>query len=56
MIEPGGRYLYVCNQGNGEIRPFRIDQETGLLSQTGQAVRTATPVWLLLTGPVEAEL
>lgn len=52
-IEPGGKYLYVCNQGSGEIKTFAIDKNTGFLTYTGQSIKTATPVWLLLSGSVE---
>ncbi|MGN0837614.1 MAG: lactonase family protein [Pyramidobacter sp.] len=53
-IEPGGQFLYVCNQGSGNIKSFSINQDTGKLSFTGQTIKTATPVWLLLTGPISA--
>lgn len=52
-IEPGGNYLYICNQGDGEIKSFAIDGKTGLLTYTGQTIKTATPVWLLISGAVK---
>lgn len=49
-IDPSGRWLYACNQQGDSIVQFAVDQESGVLSATGQVTKTATPVCLVF-GP-----
>jgi 6-phosphogluconolactonase len=42
-IDPGGTFLYVCNQRSDNITSFRIDHETGLLSFTGLYMQVGSP-------------
>jgi 6-phosphogluconolactonase len=42
-IDPGGNFLYVCNQRSDNITSFRIDRDTGLLSFTGHYAPVASP-------------
>jgi 6-phosphogluconolactonase len=43
-IEPTGRYMLVANQNGGNVLVFRINQETGELTPTGQSVQVPSPV------------
>ena len=42
-IDPGGNYLYSCNQRADAIACFRVNRETGALSFTGQYTPVGTP-------------
>jgi 6-phosphogluconolactonase len=46
-IEPSGTYMYAANQLSNNIVPFRIDQQNGMLTPTGDVVETKTPVCLI---------
>ena len=43
-IDPSGRWLICVNQDSDNAVVFRIDQETGLLTPTGQQVEVANAV------------
>jgi 6-phosphogluconolactonase len=43
-IDPTGRFLLACNQGSDTIVGFRIDQNTGSLTPTGQKLEVPSPV------------
>lgn len=43
-IDPSGNYLLCGNQNSDEIVIFKRDQQTGLLSDTGQRVKLGKPV------------
>jgi 6-phosphogluconolactonase (cycloisomerase 2 family) len=43
-FDPTGRFLYVANEQGDTIVPFRFNQETGGLTDTGKIVRNASPV------------
>jgi 6-phosphogluconolactonase len=45
-IHPSGRWLLVAHQRSGTVNVFRIDPATGLLTDTGEAAETPTPVSL----------
>lgn len=45
-IDPSGNFLLVANQNTDTIVTFAIDQETGVLSETGYIMETPTPVCL----------
>jgi 6-phosphogluconolactonase len=42
-IDPGGNFLYVCNQRSDNITSFRIQPETGLLTFTGYYTPAGSP-------------
>ena len=42
-IDPGGNFVYVCNQRSDNITSFRIDTETGQLSFTGLYTPVGSP-------------
>jgi len=42
-IDPGGNFLYVCNQRSDHITSFRIHRDTGLLSFTGHYTPVGNP-------------
>lgn len=42
-LEPGGNFLYVCNQRSDQITSFRVDGNSGLLAFTGQYTPVGTP-------------
>ena len=46
-IDPTKRFLLTCNQDTGNICVFKIDQETGTLTPTGQSVDSPRPVCLV---------
>jgi 6-phosphogluconolactonase len=43
-IDPSGALLLAANQNGDSIVPFRINQRSGALTQTGAITRTPTPV------------
>jgi len=45
-IDPSGNFLLVANQNTNTIVTFAIDQQTGMLSETGYVMETPTPVCL----------
>lgn len=45
-IDPSGRFLLAANQDTDTIVTFAIDQETGMLSETGYVAEVPTPVCL----------
>jgi 6-phosphogluconolactonase len=45
-IDPSGNFLLVANQNSDEIVIFKIDKETGLLTDTKKSVLTGNPVCL----------
>lgn len=45
-IDPSGRFLLAANQDTDTIVTFEIDQESGLLSETGYVAEVPTPVCL----------
>jgi 6-phosphogluconolactonase (cycloisomerase 2 family) len=46
-MDPGGNFLYVCNQRSDQITSFRIDKETGKLLFTGQYTPVGTPLCIV---------
>ena len=52
-IEPGGKYLYACNQMTDTIVEFKIDSQNGRLLQTGHVIETPVPVWILFSDALE---
>ncbi|MEZ5945121.1 MAG: lactonase family protein [Planctomycetaceae bacterium] len=43
-IDPTGKFLVAANQDNGVIEVLRIDQETGVLTETGHRINVPNPV------------
>ena len=42
-FDPGGRFLYCCNQRADHLTVFRVDNRSGRLSFTGQYVPVGNP-------------
>lgn len=49
-IEPGGNFLFVCNQQGDSITSFRIERETGLLTFTGRYTGIGSPANIVFVG------
>jgi 6-phosphogluconolactonase (cycloisomerase 2 family) len=49
QLDPTGTWLYALNQKGDSIVQFRIDQETGELTPTGNVTQAPTPVSLVFT-------
>ncbi len=43
-LDPTGRWLYACNQGNDSVVRFRVDPTTGRLTPSGVPMETPSPV------------
>jgi 6-phosphogluconolactonase len=43
-LDPTGQYLLACNQSSDTIVVFKINQDTGKLTNTGQKIDVPTPV------------
>jgi len=48
-IDPSGNYMVVANQGSDSMFVFKIDQNTGKLTQTGIKIEIGNPVCLKFT-------
>jgi 6-phosphogluconolactonase len=46
MIDPTGRWLLVANQNDNNVVLFRIDPQTGMLTDTGKRIELPSPVCL----------
>ena len=46
VIHPNGQFLLVANQDSGNVVTFRIDENTGMLQETGINTQIPTPVCL----------
>ena len=49
MIDPTGHWLLVANQNGNNVVLFRIDPQTGMLTDTGKRVELPAPVCLKMT-------
>lgn len=45
-FDPSGKYLLVANQNSNEIVVFKIDKQSGLLTDTGNRIEVGKPVCL----------
>ena len=43
-VHPSGEFLAAANQDSDNVVMFRIDQETGKLTPTGNVVEAGTPI------------
>jgi len=50
-IDPSGRFLLAANQDSGTIVTFSINQETGVLEETGYIAEVPTPVCIKFLNP-----
>ncbi len=50
VIDPSGNYLLVGNQNSDYIVIFKRDKTTGLLTDTGERIKTGSPVCLKFAG------
>ena len=46
-IDPSGKFLLVASKTKNNIKVYGINQQTGLLTYTGQSVEVPTPVAVL---------
>ena len=46
-IDPSGRFLYSCNQRADAVTCFRVNQQTGALTFTGEYTPVGTPAMVL---------
>jgi 6-phosphogluconolactonase len=46
-LDPTGEYLFAANQGSDTVVPFKVDQETGKLTPTGEPISVPKPVCVL---------
>ena len=46
-LDPSGQYLYSCNQRGDAVACFRVNQQTGALSFTGDYTPVGTPAQVL---------
>ena len=46
-MDPGGNFLYACNQRSDQITSFRIDKVTGKLAFTGKYTPVGTPLCIV---------
>ena len=49
-LDPSGSLLYAANQATHTIVTFRVDQETGTLTPTGQVIEAGSPVSIVFVG------
>ena len=49
MIDPTGRWLLAANQNGRNVVVLKIDQQTGLLTDTGKKIELPAPVCLKMT-------
>ncbi|MEM9721390.1 MAG: lactonase family protein [Bacteroidota bacterium] len=49
-IDPAGNFLLVANRDEDAIRSFRIDLETGMLTDTGYKAEVPKPICIKFTG------
>ena len=52
VIDPTGKFLLVANQNSNNIVTFKINQQTGILEDTGLEAKVWTPVCLKLQNEV----
>ncbi|MCJ2020473.1 lactonase family protein [Methylobacterium sp. E-065] len=50
-LDPTGQTLLVANEDSDTIVSFAVDQVTGALARTGQAVETGSPVCVVFGSP-----
>jgi 6-phosphogluconolactonase len=43
-LDPSGTELYAANQASDTVVIFRVNETTGKLTRSGQALNVATPV------------
>ncbi len=46
-IDPSGRFLFAANEDSDTIVTFQIDASSGRLAQSGQVIRTGSPVCIV---------
>ena len=47
-FDPGGRFLYCCNQRGDNVTTFRVDRKTGALEFTGSWTPVGNPSMIVL--------
>jgi 6-phosphogluconolactonase len=46
-LDSTGEYLFAAKQGSDTVVPFKVDQETGKLTPTGEPIAVRKPVCVL---------
>jgi hypothetical protein len=49
-LDLAGRFLYAANEQGDTVVTFRVDENSGKLTPTGQAIKNASPVTIVFTG------
>jgi 6-phosphogluconolactonase (cycloisomerase 2 family) len=49
-LDPAGHFLYAANEQGDTVVTFRVDATSGLLAPTGQVIKNASPVTIVLAG------
>jgi len=55
-IAPGGKRLFAAGQSSSTVTAFTLDPETGKLSFTGNSLKVPTPVCILFSRPLPADV
>ena len=53
-LDPSGRWLLAANQDSSNIVIFKIDQQTGGLTPTGDAIEVGSPVSVVFVSTASA--
>jgi 6-phosphogluconolactonase len=43
-VDPTGKWVLAGNQGSGTVTVFSVNQDTGMLTPTGQSIAVGAPV------------
>src|SRR5690606_39567999 len=46
MIHPSGKFILVANQESDEVVIFHLDQQTGMLTDSGNRINVLKPVFI----------
>ncbi|OGX84722.1 hypothetical protein BEN48_03035 [Hymenobacter glacialis] len=46
VLDPSGHLLLVANQNSNNLVSYRVDQQTGRLTPTGQTAEVPSPMFL----------
>jgi 6-phosphogluconolactonase (cycloisomerase 2 family) len=49
-LDPAGRFLYAANEQSDTVVTFRVDAGSGQLAPTGEVIKNASPVAIVLAG------
>jgi 6-phosphogluconolactonase (cycloisomerase 2 family) len=49
-LDPAGSFLHAANEQGRSVVTFRVDENSGKLTPTGQVTKNASPVTIVFTG------